>query len=43
MGSEMCIRDRGKVWKFYGEATVDGEMAAEAEFSAMMDLNSTGE
>ena len=32
-----------KVWKFYGEATVDGEMAAEAEFSAMMDLNSTGE
>ena len=33
----------GKVWKFYGEATVDGEMAAEAEFSAMMDLNSTGE
>ena len=32
-----------KVWKFYGEAAVDGEMAAEAEFSAMMDLNSTGE
>ena len=32
-----------KVWKFYGEATVHGEMAAEAEFSAMMDLNSTGE
>ena len=33
----------GKVWKFSGEATVDGEMAAEAEFTAMMDLNSTGE
>ena len=28
----------GKVWKFRGTATVDGEMAAEAEFSAMMDL-----
>jgi 3-hydroxyacyl-[acyl-carrier-protein] dehydratase len=28
----------GKVWKFKGTATVDGEMAAEAEFSAMMDL-----
>ena len=28
----------GKVWKFAGKATVGGEMAAEAEFSAMMDL-----
>ena len=28
----------GKVWKFGGVATVDGEMAAEAEFTAMMDL-----
>lgn len=28
----------GKVWKFEGKATVDGEMAAEAEFTAMMDL-----
>jgi len=27
-----------KVWKFAGRATVDGEMAAEAEFTAMMDL-----
>jgi 3-hydroxyacyl-[acyl-carrier-protein] dehydratase len=27
-----------KVWKFKGTATVDGEMAAEAEFTAMMDL-----
>ena len=31
----------GKVWKFYGEASVDGEMAAQAEFPAMMDLNNT--
>ncbi len=28
----------GKVWKFKGVATVDGEMAAEAEFTAMMDM-----
>ncbi|MBO6603586.1 MULTISPECIES: 3-hydroxyacyl-ACP dehydratase FabZ [Paracoccaceae] len=28
----------GKVWKFLGKGTVDGEMAAEAEFTAMMDL-----
>jgi 3-hydroxyacyl-[acyl-carrier-protein] dehydratase len=28
----------GKVWKFSGVATVDGEMAAEAEFTAMMDI-----
>ncbi len=28
----------GKVWRFRGVATVDGEMAAEAEFTAMMDL-----
>ena len=28
----------GKVWKFSGIAKVDGEMAAEAEFTAMMDL-----
>lgn len=27
-----------KVWKFRGVATVDGEMAAECEFTAMMDL-----
>jgi len=27
-----------KVWRFKGVATVDGEMAAEAEFTAMMDL-----
>jgi len=28
----------GKVWKFAGVATVAGEMAAEAGFTAMMDL-----
>ena len=28
----------GKVWKFGGQALVEGEMAAEAEFTAMMDL-----
>ena len=28
----------GKVWKFGGVASVGGDMAAEAEFTAMMDL-----
>ena len=28
----------GKVWRFGGAATVDGELAAEAEFTAMIDL-----
>ena len=28
----------GKVWRFSGVATVDGDMAAEAEFMAMLDL-----
>ncbi|MEL6915000.1 MAG: 3-hydroxyacyl-ACP dehydratase FabZ [Pseudomonadota bacterium] len=28
----------GKVWKFEGRATVDGELACQAEFTAMMDL-----
>lgn len=28
----------GKVWKFAGKATVEGDTAAEAEFTAMMDL-----
>ncbi|APE43572.1 3-hydroxyacyl-[acyl-carrier-protein] dehydratase FabZ [Sulfitobacter alexandrii] len=28
----------GKIWRFGGVATVDGEMAAEAEFMAMVDL-----
>ncbi|WP_213683728.1 3-hydroxyacyl-ACP dehydratase FabZ [Roseicyclus sp.] len=28
----------GKVWKFGGQAFVEGDLAAEAEFTAMMDL-----
>lgn len=31
----------GKVWKFAGVADVNGEMACEVEFTAMMDLPST--
>jgi 3-hydroxyacyl-[acyl-carrier-protein] dehydratase len=30
------MRGRGKVWKFYGEAKVRGEVVAEAEYSAMI-------
>ena len=30
-------RPGGKVWRFSGQAMVDGEMACEAEFTAMMD------
>lgn len=31
-------RGGGKVWKFAGRATVEGQLVAEAEFTAMMDL-----
>ena len=31
-------RPGGKVWRFAGVASVDGEIAAEAEFTAMLDL-----
>ena len=31
-------RGGGKIWKFAGRAEVDGELAAEAEFTAMMDM-----
>ena len=31
-------RGGGKVWKFAGRAEADGELACEAEFTAMMDL-----
>ena len=31
-------RGGGRVWKFTGRATVGGELAAEAEFTAMIDL-----
>jgi 3-hydroxyacyl-[acyl-carrier-protein] dehydratase len=30
------IRSRGTVWKFSGEARVDGELRADAEFAAMI-------
>ena len=30
------IKSRGNVWKFRGEAKVDGHLCAEAEFSAMI-------
>ena len=30
------IRNRGRVWRFYGEAKVNGTVAAEAEISAML-------
>jgi len=30
------LRGRGKIWKFWGEAKVRGETAAEAEYSAMI-------
>jgi 3-hydroxyacyl-[acyl-carrier-protein] dehydratase len=32
----------GKVWRFGGRATVEGELAAEAEFTAMMDIPAGG-
>jgi 3-hydroxyacyl-[acyl-carrier-protein] dehydratase len=30
------LQKRGKVWKFSGQAVVDGKVAAEAEFTAMV-------
>lgn len=33
------LRGGSKVWKFAGRATVDGQLACEAEFSAMIDLS----
>jgi len=32
------IRGRGKIWKLWGEGKVDGKIASEGEFSAMIDL-----
>ena len=32
------LRGGGKVWKFVGRAEVEGELAAQAEFTAMMDI-----
>lgn len=31
-----CLKQRGPVWKFRGEAKVDGKLTAEAVFSAMI-------
>ena len=31
-------RPGGKVWKFRGKASVEGDMACEAEFTAMVDM-----
>ncbi|MCB1404987.1 MAG: 3-hydroxyacyl-ACP dehydratase FabZ [Rhodobacteraceae bacterium] len=36
------LRGSSKIWKFQGRATVEGEMAAEAEFMAMIDLGAKG-
>lgn len=33
-------RGGGKVWKFEGRATVDGDLACEASFTAMLDMGS---
>jgi len=30
------IRGRGKIWKFHGDAMVDGKVVTEADFSAMI-------
>ena len=35
-------RAGGRIWKFHGEARVDGQLAAEADFTAMMDLKADG-
>ncbi len=35
----VAVRGGGKVWKFEGRGMVDGELAAEATFTAMFDLS----
>lgn len=37
------LRGGGKVWKFRGVAKVDGAVAAEVEFTAMMELPARGD
>jgi 3-hydroxyacyl-[acyl-carrier-protein] dehydratase len=37
-----ALRGGGRVWKFEGRATVDGELATEATFSAMFDIPKKG-
>ena len=29
------VKARGPLWKFHGKASVDGEIAAEADYAAM--------
>ena len=36
------LRGGGKVWKFKGRGEVEGELAAEAEFTAMIDMPADG-
>lgn len=36
------LRGSSRIWKFEGRATVNSEMAAEAEFMAMIDLSRQG-
>lgn len=36
------LRGSSRIWKFAGRATVNGDMAAEAEFMAMIDLDAKG-
>ena len=33
------LRGRGRIWKLWGEGVVDGRIASEGEFSAMIDLS----
>ena len=35
-------RPGGKIWKFEGKGMVNGQVAAQAEFTAMMDLKTDG-
>lgn len=37
-----AVRRRGPVWRFSGEAFVDGALCAEAEFSAMIQVGDNG-
>lgn len=37
-----CLRKGGKIWKFAGRGMVGTQLAAEAEFSAMLDLRDQG-
>ncbi|MEY8099087.1 3-hydroxyacyl-ACP dehydratase FabZ [Falsihalocynthiibacter sp. S25ZX9] len=36
------VKARGMIWKFHGDAKVDGKIVAEADFTAMIDLQGEG-